>query len=60
MESLNIESTVGGITNHRKSEFKVQITQGLPLRCNIDNQEDLPLIDAEINIVSLGILQTQL
>lgn len=29
----------------------------IPLWCNIDNQEDLPLVLAEINIVSLSILQ---
>ena len=29
----------------------------IPLWCNIDNQEDLPLVLAEINIASLSILQ---
>lgn len=31
----------------------------IPFGCNIDDQEDLPLILAEINVVSLNILQAR-
>lgn len=31
----------------------------IPFGCNVDDQEDFPLILAEINVVSLSILQVR-
>lgn len=40
-----------------KNRYQKRKSNAIPLRCDINNQEDLPLIDAEINIISLSILE---
>lgn len=49
---------MGKILERKSNEWRRKLEAlVLPLRCNINNQKNLSLVNAEVNIISLSILQ---